>query len=153
MRVRRLALLVAVGSALMAAAALNLGSRSPDPIEDRAYRLIKACVEDMPVLPIASDKVPRVREYERWTAMPIGEAFERLERIAPALSQLRAATRALRESSSDDVIVSSGLGRSIAIACLDVYLEAGGDADLERSFADIRATKKRFTIEVLPPGP
>jgi hypothetical protein len=171
--------LVAVVQANPAAAriAMNLTERSIDPVTDRAYRLIRAAVDQAPVQPVDPAKEADLREYEHWSTIPIGDAFRDLEALVPGLAALGAkaeawaaahpspepeqeALQSLTTASKvgrllskapgrDELVVRSDLARRIALTYLQIARGDDSRGDASRAYAEIAATP--ITVSVTGP--
>jgi hypothetical protein len=161
--------------------AMTRTERSINPVADRAYRLIRAAVDDAPVPPVDPAKEPKVREIERWSQMPLRDVFQSLEPIVPGLGALgaqaeawgaahpsasqeqrllqslrisRKARRLLAKARNrDEVVLQCDLARRIALEYVAIALGDPSRGDASRSFAEIEATPITTTITWgRPPG-
>src|SRR4051812_34079889 len=98
-----------------AAAAIKRTERSVDRVGDRASRLIRAALDDAPVQPVDPAKAPLLQEFERWSQVPIREAFGRLDALAPGLAALGVeaeAWAAAHPGASEEARIFQSLKRS-----------------------------------------
>lgn len=161
---------------------IERGRRSPDPVVDRASRLVRAARDGTLVPPVDPAKEAQLREFRSWSDVPLREAFARLEVIAPRLTALRAEaeawhaahpaadieqrtfpwlrmTREVRRvltqvPDQEQLVLRSDLAWRIALEYLEIALGDLRRGDASRSHAEIAATPNlvTFTIGRPPPG-
>jgi hypothetical protein len=170
---REVASLVA-GNREAAELAHQVTERSIDPANDRAYRLISAALEGGPVRPVDPAKAPMVSEFRRWTELPLGEAFRQLSEREPEVAPIGAQAAAWGETNatadfdqrtrierrlmrdaarlfpdwreSDELVIRSGLARTIALEYIEVALGDHARGDLATPLGEIMVTPYRVTI-------
>jgi hypothetical protein len=170
---RKLAPLVAANREA-AELARQVTERSIDPADDRAYRLINAALEGGPVKPVDPAKAAFVSEFRRWIELSVGEAFRRLAELEPAVAPIGAEAAAWAEAhpdadfdqrldihlrltrdaarlfpdwrKSEELVIGSGLARTIALQYVEVALGDHERGDLATPLGEISVTPSRGTI-------